>query len=104
MKHISLGGKKYPLVHLEWVDIVGDSTTVGTEDFNDLVCAHIVTIGYLYGSFRRKGKEYIRTFASYEPGEKPAFGDRNVYPLSVFTPASKKTIRKALTFQKEGTS
>ena len=101
MQYIELGNKKYPKVVLNWVDIAGDCTTVGAGDFDELHCANIVTEGYLYDTFELEGKHYIRTFARYEVDSKPSFGDRNVFPLCVFSRESKMIIRKALKFQNE---
>jgi len=101
MEHIELGGKKYPRVVIHWMDIVGDCTTVGKEDVEELTCALIITEGYLYDTFEQSGTKYIRTFASYEPGQKPTFGDRNVFPLSVLTKESREVIKKALKFKEE---
>tara|TARA_R110002012_G_scaffold8102_1_gene37534 strand:- start:2818 stop:3159 length:342 start_codon:yes stop_codon:yes gene_type:complete len=103
MKHVDLYGHKYPLVVLHWRDIAGDSTTVVSEDFEELVCAHIITIGYLYDTFIQDGERYVRTFASYEiKAGRAAFGDRNVYPMSVFTARSRKVLKQAINFQKRG--
>ena len=43
MDYLELNGKKYPKVTLHWMDIAGDSTTVGSEDFEEMLCAHIVS-------------------------------------------------------------
>ena len=101
MEHIELGAKKYPKVKIHWMDIAGDCTTVGAEDFEELTCAHIVTEGYLFDTFEQDGKRYLRTFASYEPGPKPTFGDRNVFPFSILSKESKDIIKKALKFKEE---
>jgi hypothetical protein len=77
---------------------------VGSEDVEELTCAHIITEGYLYDTFEQGGTKYIRTFASYEPGQKPTFGDRNVFPLSVLTKESRKIIKKALKFKRGSSS
>ena len=96
MDYLELNGKKYPKVTLHWVDIAGDSTTVGSEDFEEMLCAHIVSEGYLYDTYEQDGKTYVRTFSSYEIAAKPAFGDRNVFPLSVFSKESKQIIKKLM--------
>ena len=101
MEHIELGSKKYPKVKIHWMDIAGDCTTVGVEDFEELTCALITTEGYLYDTFDQDGKRYFRTFASYEAGAKPSFGDRNVFPFSVLCKESKDTVKKALKFKEE---
>ena len=73
------------------------------EDFEDLVCAHIVTLGYLYDTFMQNGERFVRTFASYEiKAGRAAFGDRNVYPMSVFTARSRKVLKQAMKFQRRG--
>ena len=102
MESIKLGDKTYPRIKIHWMDIAGDCTTVGKEDFEELACALIITEGYLYDTFEQNGTKYLRTFASYEPGQKPTFGDRNVFPLSVLTKESRETIKKAAKFQSEG--
>ena len=103
MNHITLYGKKYPRLVLHWRDISGDSTTVVAEDFEDLVCAHIVTLGYLYDTFMQNGERFVRTFASYEiKAGRAAFGDRNVYPMSVFTARSRKVLKQAMKLQRRG--
>jgi len=94
MDFLQLGDKKFYKVVLHWYDIVGDSTTVTEGDFEDMICASLVTEGYLFDTFEKDGNTYVRTFSSYELGEKPAYGDRNVYPLSVFTKNSEKQIKK----------
>ncbi len=96
MEYLELNGNKYPKVTLHWMDITGDSTTVGSEDFEEMECAHIVSEGYLYDTFNKDGIIYVRTFSSYEIASKPAFGDRNVFPLSVFTKESKQIIKKVI--------
>jgi hypothetical protein len=101
MKYIKLANKKYPRVRITWLDITGDCTTVSAEDFEELTCAKIVTEGYLYGTFERDGMVFIRTFASYEPGSKPTFGDRNVFPFSVLESKSKNRVIKALKILEE---
>lgn len=95
MEYLELNGKKYPQVTLHWMDIAGDSTTVGSEDFEEMGCAHIVTLGYLYDTFIKDGETYVRTFSSYEIASTPAFGDRNVFPLNVFSKESRQIITEA---------
>tara|TARA_R110000824_G_scaffold28467_1_gene95622 strand:+ start:437 stop:751 length:315 start_codon:yes stop_codon:yes gene_type:complete len=94
MNFLQLGDRKFYKVVLYWDDIAGDSTTVTGEEFEGMECASLVTEGYLYDTFEKNGVTYIRTFSSYELGEKSAYGDRNVYPLSVFTKDSQKHIKK----------
>ena len=100
MEHIELGSKKYPRVKIDWMDIAGDCTTVGADDFEELTCALITTEAYLYDTFDQDGKRYLRTFASYEAGANPSFGDRNVFPFSVLSKDSKDIVKKAMKLQK----
>ena len=100
MEHIELGSKKYPRVKIDWMDIAGDCTTVGADNFEELTCALITTEAYLYDTFDQDGKRYLRTFASYEAGVNPSFGDRNVFPFSVLSKDSKDIVKKAMKLQK----
>ena len=75
---ITIGTNKHHRLKLTWIDIAGDSTTVSTDDFNKMKCCEI-----------------IRTFASYQVKDDIGYGDRNVYPIEVFTDDSQKRIRKA---------
>jgi len=70
-----LGDRKYFKYLIIWEDIVGDSTI---SDFSGLECATIYSEAYVY----KKTKDYLYSFASYDKKD-PAFGDRNVYPISV---------------------
>ena len=64
MDFLELNGKKYPQVTLHWMDIAGDSTTTYAENFEEMECAHIVTLGYLYDTFIKDGETYVITFLS----------------------------------------
>ena len=55
MEHIELGSKKYPRVKIDWMDIAGDCTTVGADNFEELTCALIPTEAYLYDTFDHDG-------------------------------------------------
>lgn len=96
MDFLELNGKKYPQVTLHWMDIAGDSTTTYAENFEEMECAHIVTLGYLYDTFTKNGETYVRTFSSYEIASTPSFGDRNVFPLNVFTRESRQIITESM--------
>ena len=92
---ITIGTNKHHRLKLTWIDIAGDSTTVSTDDFNKMKCCEIITECFLYDIQVVDGREYVRTFASYQVKDDIGYGDRNVYPIEVFTDDSQKRIRKA---------
>jgi hypothetical protein len=97
-KFVELKGVRYPRITIHWMDIVGDASTVTGEEAKTLMCPHCVTEGYLYDVFEQDGERYIRTFATYELGDDPSFGDRNCFPLSVLSKNSKRDVEFALIF------
>jgi len=100
MKSVTINNQKYFFMKFHWDDICGDSTTVGDTDFNKMKCAQIITEGYLYDVFTDNGREYVRSFASYQVGDDYGFGDRNCYPIEVFDDNTKNTIKKLLKLMK----
>ena len=98
MKSIVLNDVIYPHVVINWIDIVGDCTTVAGDEFRELKCAEITTEGYLFDMFEENNQKFIRTFASYQDGISPAFGDRNIFPLSVLTKESFELVKSAIEY------
>ena len=94
-KSITLNNLKHIYIKVTWFDIAGCSTLENDFEFNNLKCAKIVSECYLYDIFQEDGIEYVRTFASYQNDGEIGYGDRNVYPMSVFTKSSQKRIRMA---------
>jgi len=92
---ITIGTTKHQRLRLTWIDIAGDSTTVSTDDFSKMKCCEIITECFLYDIQAVDGREYVRTFASYQVKDDIGYGDRNVYPIEVFTDESQKRIRIA---------
>ncbi|MAL67546.1 MAG: hypothetical protein CMK27_00500 [Porticoccaceae bacterium] len=92
---IKIGDKCHAKLQLLWIDIAGDATTVGSDDFNKMKCCEIHTDCYLYDIQELDGRKYVRTFASYQKKDDIGFGDRNVYPLEVFDKTSQVKINKA---------
>ena len=76
-KKIKLNDKDHFLHEIEWVDIVGDSTIVGLDEFKRMRTATITTIAYVL----KKDKNNLYTFASYS--QDGFYGDRNIIPLGV---------------------
>jgi len=80
MKSVTINNTKYFFKKLTWLDIVGE----------------IITEAYVYDIFVDDGREYVRTFASYQTKNNEfGFGDRNCYPIEVFDKRSQKAIREA---------
>lgn len=98
---IKIGNNKHSRLKLVWIDICGDSTTIGPDDFNKMKCCEIVTECFLYDVIIIDSREYVRTFASYQVKDDFGYGDRNIYPIEVFTDESQKKIRKAWKSQKK---
>tara|TARA_B100001109_G_scaffold190099_1_gene156746 strand:- start:104 stop:418 length:315 start_codon:yes stop_codon:yes gene_type:complete len=92
---IKIGDKVHAKLQLKWIDIAGDATTVGSDDFNKMKCCEIHTDCYLYDIQVIEGRNYVKTFASYQKRDDIGFGDRNIYPLEVFDKTSQDKINKA---------
>jgi hypothetical protein len=92
---ILIGDKQYTRLSLNWFDICGDATISGPDEFAKLKICSIHTEGYLYSLETIDGREVVKTFASYQCQDDIGFGDRNVYPMEVFSADSQKKIRKA---------
>lgn len=92
---IKIGERFHKKLNLIWIDIAGDATTVGPDDFNKMKCCEIHTDCYLYDIQVIDGREYVRTFASYQVKDDIGFGDRNIYPFEVFDKLSQVKIKKA---------
>ena len=85
MKSVTINNTKYFFKKLTWLDIVGDSTIAGENDYHNMKCAEIITEAYIYdifASYQTKNNEF-------------GFGDRNCYPMEVFDKRSQKAIREA---------
>ena len=96
MKSVTINNTKYFFKKLTWLDIVGDSTIAGENDYHNMKCAEIITEAYVYDIFEEDGREFVRTFASYQTKNNEfGFGDRNCYPMEVFDKRSQKAIREA---------
>ena len=101
-RSITINNKKHIYIKATWYDIAGCSTLENDFDFEKMKCARIVSWCFLYDIFEDDGIEYVRTFASYQNDGEIGYGDRNVYPLSVFTKSSQKLIRTAWTAMARG--
>ena len=100
MRFITINNRAHAKLKLIWYDILGDSTVGTDHEFEKMKCARIITECYLYDMFESEGSEYVRTFASYQIEEEMGYGDRNVYPMEVFTIDSQRSIRNALKLMK----
>tara|TARA_R110002020_G_scaffold50172_2_gene142030 strand:+ start:326 stop:634 length:309 start_codon:yes stop_codon:yes gene_type:complete len=98
MAYIEINGVRYPKVKIVWRDIIGAGSFGDLQEFKELLCPVMVTEGYLFDTFEEDGEKYIRTFASYQISDEPAFGDRNCFPFSVLTSKSQRDIEMALLF------
>lgn len=74
-KHAVVGGKKYYLYRIMWIDPCGDSGHAEADEVKKLLPAKMITQGYLFD----KDKKNVWTFASYDT-ESAVFSDRNVLP------------------------
>ena len=104
MRFITINNRAHAKLKLIWHDILGDSTVGTDHEFEKMKCARIITECYLYDIFESDGSEYVRTFASYQIEEEMGYGDRNVYPMEVFTKDSQRTIINALKLMKRRSS
>ena len=96
MKSVTINNTKYCFKKLTWFDILGDSTISSENEFDNMKCAEIITEGYIYDIIQEDGREFVRTFASYQVKDNEfGFGDRNCYPIEVFNKRSQKAIREA---------
>ena len=46
MKSVTIDNTKYFFKKLTWLDIVGDSTIAGENDYHNMKCAEIITEAY----------------------------------------------------------
>lgn len=74
-KHAIVGGKKYYLYKITWIDPCGDSGHAEADEVKKLMPAKMITQGYIFD----KDKKNVWTFASYDT-EAAVFSDRNVLP------------------------
>ena len=79
-KHAVVGGKKYYLYRITWIDPCGDSGHAEASEVKKLLPAKMITQGYVYD----KDKKNVWTFASYDT-ESAVFSDRNVLLRSSVT-------------------
>lgn len=92
---IKIGNRYHAKLKLLWIDIAGDATTVGGDDFDKMKCCEIHTECFLYDLKTIDGREYVRTFASYQIKDDLGYGDRNIYPFEVFDKTSQVKIKRA---------
>ena len=71
-KHAIVGGKKYYLYRIYWLDPCGDTGHAEANEVKKLKPAKMITNAYLFD----KDKKHVRTFASYD-AEAAVFSDRN---------------------------
>ncbi len=84
---IVIDNKPYELQEIHWLDIVGDSTIAGADEFDKMKCAEMVSEAYIY----KKDKNFLYTFSSYQKND-VGFGDRNIIPLGCVQKIEKKTL------------
>tara|TARA_R100000455_G_scaffold27975_1_gene17282 strand:- start:266 stop:562 length:297 start_codon:yes stop_codon:yes gene_type:complete len=71
-KHAIVGGKKYYLYRIYWLDPCGDTGHAEANEVKKLKPAKMITNAYLFD----KDKKHVWTFASYD-AEAAVFSDRN---------------------------
>ena len=90
-KSVVIKKKRYYFYEILWEDITADGGHATAFEFMGFLPSKMITRAYVF----EKDKKYVRTFASYQNDGEIGYGDRNVYPLSVFTKSSQKRIRTA---------
>ena len=71
-KHAIVGGKKYYLYRIYWLDPCGDAGHAEASEVKKLLPAKMITSAYIFD----KNHKYVWTFASYD-SEAAVFSDRN---------------------------
>tara|TARA_R100001015_G_C4630426_1_gene192036 strand:+ start:138 stop:428 length:291 start_codon:yes stop_codon:yes gene_type:complete len=79
-KSVLVGGKKYYLYRIYWLDPCGDAGHAEAGEVKDLKPAKMITHGYIFD----KNSKLVWTFSSYDQ-ESAVFSDRNVLLRSSVT-------------------
>ena len=79
-KGVLVGGKKYYLYRIYWLDPCGDAGHAEASEVKKLLPAKMITNAYIFD----KNKKYVCTFASYDE-EAAVFSDRNTLLRSSVT-------------------
>ena len=86
-KSIIINKKRYYFYKIVWLDILGDSGHVDSEEFNQMKPAEMITHAYIFYN----DSKLVKTFASYDANAE-SFSDRNVFPKGCIKKLEKITL------------